>query len=351
MRLHVPSLPHTETSNAFTFCAYTQKVVKFSTMMSRRGHEVFLYAGEDNEADCKEHIQLINRAEQADWFAEYDFSRDVFGSHPGAWDVASPWWQTMNTRAAEEIADRQEPGDFLCLIAGRAQQPIANQLNLRTVEWGVGYEGVFAPFRAYESQAWRHHVSGLLGERNGRFYDAVIPNFFDPDDFHLAKKQDYLLFIGRLNESKGPHVANEIARRTGRKLVVAGQGDPNLCPDGEYVGVVRGAERAKLLAEAHAVLVPSLYLEPFGGVAVEAQLSGTPAITTPWGAFPETVTPGSGYLCNTLREFVAAVDGPTYSPTTIRKKALAKYSLDAVAPQFETWFDRLATLDGEGWYT
>lgn len=351
-RLHVVGLPHTETTENFQWCAYTAKIQKFSTMMSRRGHEVYLYAGEANDAECKEHIQVVSREEQAKWFAEYDFSHDVFGSYPGAWDALSPWWQNMNLRAVCEIADRAEKGDLLCLISGLSQKPIADALpSMRAVEWGIGYEGVFSDFRAYESQAWRHHVQGLRQEKSGRFYDTVIPNFFDPHDFHLAKKDDYLLFIGRLNESKGPHVANEIARRTGRRLLVAGQGDPSLAADGEYVGVVRGKQRADLLAHAHAVLVPSLYLEPFGGVAVEAMLSGTPAITTNWGAFPETVQDGCGFRCDTLADFVAAVDRPTLRPLAIRKKALARYSPDAVAPQFEAWFDRLATLDGEGWYS
>lgn len=352
MRIHLPSLPHTETTSAYQWCAYTAKVQKFATMMHRRGHEVIVYASEANEAECKEHVPVVTRAEQADWFSEYNFDVDVFGSYPRAWDTTAPWWQTMNSRVAEEIQDRQRSGDVLGLISGLAQAPIAEKLNMLTVEWGVGYSGVIgAPHRAYESQAWRHHVAGLRGENDGRFYDAVIPNFFDPDDFHLAPKDDYLLFIGRLNESKGPHVANEIAKRTGRRLLVAGQGDPSLCPDGEYLGVVRGQERSALLARARAVLVPSLYLEPFGGVAVEAMLSGTPAITTNWGAFPETVQAGCGSRCDTLQQFVDAVDAEYDSPQVIRNRALSRYSLDAVAPQFEAWFDRLATLSGDGWYT
>lgn len=80
-------------------------------------------------------------------------------------------------------------------------------------------------------------------------------------------------------------------------------------------------------------------------------LSGTPAITTNWGAFPETVQAGCGSRCDTLQQFVDAVDAEYDSPQVIRNRALSRYSLDAVAPQFEAWFDRLATLSGDGWYT
>ncbi len=44
-------------------------------------------------------------------------------------------------------------------------------------------------------------------------------------------------------------------------------------------------ERLALLGKAKSVLMPTYYLEPFGGVHVEAQLCDTPVITTDWSAF------------------------------------------------------------------
>jgi glycosyltransferase involved in cell wall biosynthesis len=95
-----------------------------------------------------------------------------------------------------------------------------------------------------------------------------------------------------------------------------------------------------------------VYLEPFGNVAVEAQACGTPAITTDWGAFTETVLHGqTGFRCRTLREFIdAALTCHTLDPWAIRQHAVANYSLEATAVKYDRYFRRLLTVWGDGWY-
>jgi len=355
-RFFVMSLPHTETTRDFDWCAYTSKCRKFCTMMHRRGHEVHLYGGEFNEAECTDWTPVVSRADQERWFGVVDPDINKFEIPQAAWDWTQPWWNEMNVRTADAIrAAKPEPGDFLCLIAGLAQKPIDDalkQYEMHVCEWGIGYSGVYAPFRAYESNAWRHVVATMQGETQGKYFDRTIPNFFDADEFKLAPKENYILFMGRLNSGKGPHIVDEISQKTGVPLKFAGQGDTSLCPHGEYLGVITGDERTEVMAKARAIIVPSLYLEPFGGVAVEAMLCGTPAITSDWGAFPETVLEGqTGFRCNMLRDFCAAVEkAPDLDPATVRALTMSRYSLDAVAPQFERWFDDISTLRRSGWY-
>ena len=64
MRFHVASLPHTQTTRAYETCAFTANVRKFADMMYARGHEVYLYAGEENEAACTEFIPCISKQRQ-----------------------------------------------------------------------------------------------------------------------------------------------------------------------------------------------------------------------------------------------------------------------------------------------
>jgi len=82
-------------------------------------------------------------------------------------------------------------------------------------------------------------------------------------------------------------------------------------------------------------------------------MAGTPAITTDFGAFPETVEHGkTGFRCHTLNEFVwAAQNAPALNPLYIRERAVARYSMDVVRWQYQTYFERLADLWGKGWYS
>jgi glycosyltransferase involved in cell wall biosynthesis len=360
MRFHVVSLPHTNTTSDFSECAYTSKVINFCRMMTDRGHAVFLYSGEKNSAQCHEHIVCID--EQSRLRA---VGRGHYTSAP--FDASLPQWQTMSASAVREIRKRAMPQDFLCLIGGSPQRTIMEQLpGMTAVEFGVGYAGVFSNHRVFESYAWMHmhygwsaaragqDVSGTGGD--GRFYDVVIPGYLDPSQFpYLGAKDDYLLYVGRRIERKGLGVAIQTAEAAGRTLVVAGQGDYTPRHSHvEYVGSVGPEERGSLMSKATALLAPTLYVEPFGNVAVEAQACGTPVISTDWGAFTETVADGlTGRRCRTLQEFVDAVqwcaDLTPAEHQFIRDRAVTEYSLLAVGRLYEAYFERLLGLWGEGW--
>ena len=96
-----------------------------------------------------------------------------------------------------------------------------------------------------------------------------------------------------------------------------------------------------------------MYLEPFGGVNVEAMLCGTPALTSDWGGFPETINHGiTGYRCRTIDDYVWAgkygVD--KINPADCRKWAITRYSLDRVRWMYQEYFFKLQDLWTEGWY-
>jgi glycosyltransferase involved in cell wall biosynthesis len=354
MRFHVVSLPHTQVSSAYASCAYTEKVRKFCRMMHERGHTVILYAGEQNEAPCTEHVVCISEAERLAACGGGHFTSAPF-------NPSLPHWKKFNGRVIAELKDRLDKTDFICVIAGIAHKPICeaypNHLN---VEFGIGYGGTFANYRVWESYAWMHHCYGYdlakagrgAHDADGKWFDAVIPGYLEPESFPVVtKKQPYLLYVGRMIERKGIAVAVQVAKACGYPLIMAGPGTPPKDNVVDYVGEVGPAERADLMGNARALLAPTVYLEPFGNVVVEAQACGTPTITTDWGAFTETNVNGlTGFRCHVLQEFVNAVEAvERLDPVKIATRARALYSLDAIGAQYQRYFERLSLLWKAGW--
>jgi glycosyltransferase involved in cell wall biosynthesis len=179
----------------------------------------------------------------------------------------------------------------------------------------------------------------------------VIPNPIDVRSWPLReKKDDYLLWVGRMTAEKGPQRAIAAARMAGLPLVMAGviqrgqQGffDREVAPhvDGDrvrFVGVVGGVAKRKLFAGARALLMPIRWEEPFGMVMVEALACGTPVIAFSEGAACELVIEGkTGFLVDDEVEMAAAVGRlHTIAPQTCRAWVAEHCDVDAVAVAYE----------------
>jgi glycosyltransferase involved in cell wall biosynthesis len=370
MRFHVVAMPHTQTNLRHNACAYTMKVLHFCQMMHSLGHEVYHYGAEGSEVDgfCVEHIPIISAIEQEFFFGKEDLNL----SYKMVWDSNEPYWQLFNERATKEINKRKQYRDFVCVIAGRCHLPMAEQLgdSVKVVEFGIGYWNTFSKYRVFESYSHMHKQYGAEQGRDpdGYYYDCVIPNYFNPDDFPLkTKKSDYYLYLGRLINRKGVKTAIQTCEKIGAKLILAGQGclktegQKVICENGvvfdspniEYVGRADVNLRRELYQNAIATFVPTIYVEPFGGVAVESQFAGTPAITTDWGAFTETVEHGkTGFRCRTLDHFIfAALNVHKLDPQYIHDRAVVNWSMDRVRWMYEEYFQMLNDLWDNGWNT
>jgi glycosyltransferase involved in cell wall biosynthesis len=122
--------------------------------------------------------------------------------------------------------------------------------------------------------------------------------------------------------------------------------------DVEYRGEVFGMDRAKLVGKARCMLMPTTFVEPFGGSGVEAMLAGTPLIAVDYGAFTETVVNGvNGYRCSTLADWMTAIGySKTLDRTEISHRASELYSLETCAKQYDRAFRQLLDLPYPGWY-
>lgn len=365
-RIHLVVTSWLPISEHYQSCAFTQKAIKFSKMMLSLGHEVYVYGVKSKNFDvipCTEFIETHS----------IDDIRSVYGDGNNFFELGYDWIKsdTASFRydkngelsivsmkffesLVREIPKRYKYGDILCLTFGGYFKTVTNTL-LQTIpdllfcEYGIGYHHAYAPYRAFESSHVQNWVYGNQDIKDMRPFDRIIPNYFDPTHFPFVdreKKRDYLLYIGRLIPRKGIYIAIKLAEHTKTKLLMAGQGE--LTGHSEYVDYVGWADRDKraaLMAYAKAVVVPTVYLEPFGGVAIEAQMCGTPVITSNTGAFPETVVQGiTGFRCDTFQEYVDAANKVnTLDPKVIRAHA-ERYSMDTVKYEYQRWFDDILTM-------
>lgn len=199
-----------------------------------------------------------------------------------------------------------------------------------------------------------------MGRRHGGVWRA-IPNFVSTDFYRFEPRVSAnapLVFLSRVEREKGAHLAIEIAKKTGRQLLVAGnyaeEGPqrqywdevikPELGRNGiEYVGPVGDEAKRKLLGEAAAMIVPIQWDEPFGIVFAEALACGTPVITCPRGALPEIVRHGvEGFFMHDVEQGCrAVVELGAIDRRACRTRAEQAFSTAAVVPQYQALYDEL----------
>jgi glycosyltransferase involved in cell wall biosynthesis len=235
-------------------------------------------------------------------------------------DTAPVEVRLFNERAGAQIRQRASDNDIIVSFYG-VDNKLACDMNpnCKVVEPSIGYRanGVFAPYRVFTSYAQMHMFYGERGMlMNPSWFDDVIGNPFTISEFEYSeKKEDYFLYFGRVVEEKGVHLAIQATEKLGKKLIIAGPGSlENLgyskIPDHvEMYGVADAEQRKQLMKNAKCLLGLTYYVEPFGNMIIEANLSGTPVITTDWGAFPEIVLEGdTGYRVRDFKSLLNAME-------------------------------------------
>lgn len=379
IRLHIPAIPYTITRPEFSHDAFTGKVLRFSRMMRSRGFEVYHYGVETSVSEATKQFDIMTKEEWTElriksWqFIHKDLTLEnaikmnnddtQVVSQLSNW--SSPLTKEFNARFRKHLIEnyRSNKTDIVCIPLARTYQDALDKLNYVVVEIGIGYSGSYLNYRIFESYLWMANTLGKEDKQPNNYW-FVIPHFFDTKEFQLSLKPmpKRIGYLGRITELKGCKIIMEIARKfPDYEFVICGQGDPTpylSVPNIVYKKPIHGSERSEYLGSCIAFLHLAKYLEPFGCGPVEAQLCGTPVISTDWGGMVETVEQGiTGLRGHTLADFCygvqMAIDGK-FNRQYIRDRAVRLYDMYNVARQYDYVFRTILDVHipgKNGWYS
>lgn len=202
------------------------------------------------------------------------------------------------------------------------------------------------------SQAQRRANPGLR-------YAGVIYNGIDLGAHPFqAKKEPFLVYVGRVSPEKRPELAIDIARRAGLPLAMIVKRtepveqtywdeivSPRLGSDVEVLDQPPHEVKVDVIGRAQAMLFPIDWPEPFGLVMAESMACGTPVIARPLGAAPEVIRDGvTGFLRSTIEEMADVVlEAGRLSPADCRAHAERSFSAQTMVTAYERLYRALVS--------
>lgn len=184
----------------------------------------------------------------------------------------------------------------------------------------------------------------------GLNYAGNVYNAIELEHFPFSEeKEDFLLWLGRFNEEKAPHLACEAAKILQKKLILIGKlreekekeyfdekVKPYLNDKIKYIGEL-AEERKKYFMSAQAFLNPIQWDEPFGLVLIEAMACGTPVVSFKRGSIPEIVKDGvTGFVVDTFDDFLGSIKRVNeLNPKELREYVSSNFSSEAMVNGYE----------------
>jgi glycosyltransferase involved in cell wall biosynthesis len=195
----------------------------------------------------------------------------------------------------------------------------------------------------------------------GLNYLATVYNGIDLSLYPLQESSgDNLIFLGRIHPEKGVHLAIEVARLSGRRLIIAGIiqdevyyrkevephiDDQNIC----YIGPVGVAGKNELFARGCALLHLNTIPERFGLVLAEANAAGVPVIAIDLGSCREVISDGqTGFLVNNVTEAVRALERiPEINRRACRSRVQQHFSIETMVDGYERVYSTIFNLEAK----
>ena len=313
--------------------------------LSAAGHEVVLFASGDSDTP----------AELRALFAEPQTAMMALPSAMTAYDARHVSFAVEQIQGDGDIDVVHDHSGFLLVAFRRFFElpPVLHTVHCAFDTHAYPFYRQFADAVSYASISDFQRTLGPPGMN----WAGTVHNALPVDGWPLVTdKDDYLLAFGRVCEDKGFHLAIDIARRTGHRLIMAGvvqdwyrdYFEQRIRPelDGDRVvfeDEVSDARKRELFAHARAFLFPIQWPEPFGLVMVEAMATGTPVIALRNGSVDEVVDDGvTGFVCDDVEQMVAAVARlDEIDPLACRRAVEERFSVATMTAGYEALYAKL----------
>lgn len=308
-----------------------------------RGHEVTLFASGDSETKatlCSIYdngpCELIGKV-----YPDLIHVMNAYYNHEGEFDI---------------IHDHS--GMIGPAIGGMTKTPVLHTLHGPATENAI---------RLYKMMGTRVYFNSISDYQRSQFGDlnfvGTVYNAVDQNKYHLEEnKEDYLLFLARMNPQKGAHIAVQVANKMKMKLkmvtkisepaekeyfskTVAPIINEKYC---EIIGEIDIKLKALIYRKAKCLLMPIQWPEPFGLTMVEAMLSGTPVIAIRAGSVPEIIADGkTGYIVdNSVDEICEAIKKiDKIKPADCRNHAIENFSVEKNVTRYEETYQSILDIE------
>jgi glycosyltransferase involved in cell wall biosynthesis len=272
--------------------------------------------------------------------------------------IRGRWNAIGNSRVLIKAVAQFEPdvlhsfsrlGYMLPLLSRRLPKVMSYQRH--TGGWQIAWASRIAG-RSLKFTGCSEFITAMGRKAGGNW--ACIPNFIETEKISFVPSvppDAPLLFLSRIESIKGPDIAIEIAKASGRRLILAGN-RPESGPEREFwdkhiegqlgrggiewIGEVNDTQKNGLLGRAAALVVPIQWDEPFGIVFAEALAAGTPVITCARGATPEIVDEGRTgfFISNSLEGASAVMRLGEISRSACRQSVVRRFTREVCAAQY-----------------
>jgi glycosyltransferase involved in cell wall biosynthesis len=331
-----------------------QVVSDLTEQLVKLGHDVTLFASADSQTAAKL-VPIWPQALSRDPF-KTQFDSQTFSM----WSVAEAFSRHNDFDIIHSHAGGYMAGHF----AGLIPTPVVT-----TIHNPVSYDFLkqFPPeYLHYFDEIQEKHFAHTHPVVVSKFQEAilkrpstVIYNGIPVTDEFSETPGEYFAFLGYMTPDKGAAEAIQAILQTDQRLIIAGSlrdDDPRgneyfekrIKPfiDNDkiqYVGVLKPEEKKDFYKKAKATLMPIQWDEPFGLVAIESMVCGTPVIAWNRAAMPEIIEDGvSGYLVNSVEELTAKINQvENLSRKKSRERVENNFSVEKMAEEYEKLYQKL----------